>query len=158
MSKPDSQKLVNKFVSLTSVDSVSFHEGKMAGILRRELEDLGFTVYEDNAGELCGSESGNLYGYLKGTVSGARPILFSAHMDTVEPGLGKKPVVDNERRMITSSGDTVLGADDVSGMIEILEGIRLAEVPEGVYLLNAAPINLGGADGAPCRAILIERT
>lgn len=38
----------------------------------------------------------------------------------------------------------------------LLEGIRLSEVPEGVYLLNAAPLNLGGADGAPCRAILID--
>ena len=38
----------------------------------------------------------------------------------------------------------------------LLEGIRLAEVSEGVYFLNAAPLNLSGADGAPCRAILIE--
>ena len=44
----------------------------------------------------------------------------------------------------------LLGADVV-----LLEGIRLAEVPEGVYLLNAAPLNLAGADGAPCRAILL---
>lgn len=39
--------------------------------------------------------------------------------------------------------------------IVLLEGIRLSEVDDGVYLLNAAPINLGGSDGAPCRAILI---
>ena len=37
----------------------------------------------------------------------------------------------------------------------LLEGIRLSEVSEGVYLLNAAPLNLFGTDGAPCRAILI---
>ena len=37
----------------------------------------------------------------------------------------------------------------------LLEGIRLKGVPEGVYYLNAAPLNLSGADGAPCRAILI---
>lgn len=40
--------------------------------------------------------------------------------------------------------------------VVLLEGIRLAHVPEGMYLLNAAPINLGGADGAPCRALLME--
>ena len=34
--------------------------------------------------------------------------------------------------------------------------IRLADVPEGVYLLHAAPLNLGGAEGAPCRATLIS--
>ena len=46
---------------------------------------------------------------------------------------------------------TMLGAE-----IVLLEGIRLGEVKEGVYLLNAAPLNLGGADGAPCRAVLME--
>ena len=45
----------------------------------------------------------------------------------------------------------LFGADVV-----LLEGIRLSEVPEGVYLLNAAPLNLAGADGAPCRAILMD--
>ena len=37
----------------------------------------------------------------------------------------------------------------------LLEGIRLAAVPEGIYLLNAAPLNLAGAEGSPCRALLI---
>jgi len=40
--------------------------------------------------------------------------------------------------------------------IVLLEGIRLDGVKEGVYLLNAAPLNLGGADGAPCRAVLMD--
>lgn len=39
--------------------------------------------------------------------------------------------------------------------VVLLEGIRLAEVSEGVYFLNAAPLNLSGADGSPCRAVLI---
>ena len=43
----------------------------------------------------------------------------------------------------------MLGAE-----IVLLEGIRLADVEEGVYLLHAAPLNLGGAEGAPCRATL----
>ncbi len=45
----------------------------------------------------------------------------------------------------------MLGAE-----IVLLEGIRLNGVPEGAYILNAAPINLGGSDGAPCRAILMR--
>ena len=40
--------------------------------------------------------------------------------------------------------------------VVLLEGIRLNDVSEGVYLLNAAPLNLSGLDGAPCRAILIS--
>ena len=38
----------------------------------------------------------------------------------------------------------------------LLEGIRLTNVPNGVYFLNAAPLNLANIDGAPCRAILID--
>ena len=45
----------------------------------------------------------------------------------------------------------MLGAE-----IVLLEGIRLGAVPSGVYLLNAIPLNLGGSDGAPCRATLLE--
>ena len=40
--------------------------------------------------------------------------------------------------------------------VVLLEGIRLQGIEEGVYWLNAAPLNLGQADGAPCRAILIK--
>ena len=45
---------------------------------------------------------------------------------------------------------TLLGAEVV-----LLEGIRLGGIPEGVYLLSAAPISLSGSDGSPCRAVLI---
>ena len=45
----------------------------------------------------------------------------------------------------------LLGAEVV-----LLEGIVLDNVDEGRYFLSAAPINLGGCDGAPCRAYLIK--
>ena len=45
----------------------------------------------------------------------------------------------------------LLGAEVV-----LLEGIRLDGVEDGEYLLNAAPLNLGGSDGAPCRAMLMD--
>ena len=41
--------------------------------------------------------------------------------------------------------------------VVLLEGIVLTEIPEGCYFLSAAPLNLAGADGAPCRAYLIEK-
>lgn len=46
----------------------------------------------------------------------------------------------------------LLGAEVV-----LLEGIRLQEVKEGAYFLHAAPLPLGGAEGAPCRAVLVEK-
>ena len=40
--------------------------------------------------------------------------------------------------------------------VVLLEGIILKDVPEGVYFLNAAPLNLQSLDGSPCRAYLIK--
>ena len=45
----------------------------------------------------------------------------------------------------------MLGAE-----IVLLEGIVLTDVPAGKYFLSAAPLNLGGCDGAPCRAFLMR--
>ena len=44
----------------------------------------------------------------------------------------------------------------LSAGVTLLEGIRPREAGEGVYLLSAAPLALGGADGAPCRATLVR--
>ena len=41
--------------------------------------------------------------------------------------------------------------------IVLLEGVVLSGIPQGMYLLNAAPLNLADADGSPCRAWLMER-
>ena len=40
--------------------------------------------------------------------------------------------------------------------VVLLEGICLKDVPEGKYFLSAAPLNLSGSDGSPCRAVLVE--
>ena len=84
---------------------------------------------------------------------------------------GDAEVSEEAAKVFASSGLLLLGNESqtvgpqdapmevhltlLSAGVILLEGIRLAEVPEGVYLLNAAPLNLSGADGSPCRAILI---
>ena len=44
----------------------------------------------------------------------------------------------------------------LSAEVVLLEGLRLAGVADGTYFLFAAPLKLGGFEGAPCRAILAE--
>lgn len=116
------ERLVKEFCNLVSIDSVSFKEREMADVLKAYLEELGFDVVEDDAGKHYNGNAGNVYGYLQGELPGD-PILLSAHMDTVEPGIGKKAIV-REDGLITSDGNTVLGADDLSGVVAILEAIR----------------------------------
>lgn len=125
----EEDRLISLFLHLGRGDSTSFHEGRTAFRLKIELQALGFEVTEDGAGAHYGSECGNLYGFLRGNTDQA-PVLFSAHMDTVAPGHGKKPRAEGDR--IVSDGTTVAGADDICGIVEILEGIRLAKMdPEG---------------------------
>lgn len=115
-------RLIDEFSKLVSIDSVPFRERIMADELSKYLITLGFEVTEDKAGEHYQGNSGNVYGYLQGELKG-EPILFAAHMDTVEPGIHKKAVIHIDGT-ITSEGNTVLGADDIAGVVSILEAIR----------------------------------
>lgn len=118
----DEERIRREFAELVGIDAPSFSERRIADRVKELLLALGFEVYEDRAGDHYGSDTGNVYGFLKGTVPG-KPILLSAHLDTVQPAFGKKAVFHEDGR-ITSEGDTVLGADDAAGIVEILEGIR----------------------------------
>jgi tripeptide aminopeptidase len=115
-------RIAEEFCRLVEIDSLSFGEREMADVLKKALTDLGFTVQEDGAGSYYGGNCGNVYGFLEGTIAG-EPLLFSAHMDTVGPGLNKRAVMHQDGR-ITSDGSTVLGADDISGIVAILEAVR----------------------------------
>jgi tripeptide aminopeptidase len=115
-------RLAVTFTSLVAIDSESFHESEMATRLTAELKSLGFTVTSDEEGKRAGSDTGNIYAILEGSIEG-EPLLFSAHMDTVRPGKGKEPVIGAEG-VIKSKGDTVLGADDAAGLTAILEAVR----------------------------------
>jgi len=45
----------------------------------------------------------------------------------------------------------------LSNEVVILEGLVLGDVPDGEYFLSALPLKLGGLEGSPCRAILIQK-
>ncbi len=124
--KIDETRIYDEFSELIRIDSVSFGERRMADCIRKKLEEIGFTVTEDDAGACYGSDTGNLYGFLKGALPG-EPVLLSAHLDTVQPGTGKQPALLETAcggPRFSSAGDTVLGADDAAGLVEILEGVR----------------------------------
>ena len=121
--KEQETRIGAEFAELVAIDSVSFQEREMTNRLTEKLREIGFEVQEDNAGRLIGGAAGNLYACLRGTIPGP-PVLLSAHMDTVTPGIGKRAVFHADGT-VTSAGDTVLGGDDLTGIIAILEGIRM---------------------------------
>ena len=69
----------------------------------------------------------------------------------------KVDLVGNESQTVgPEDGPMAVHKELLGAEVVLLEGVRISQVPEGVYFLNAAPINLAGAEGAPCRAVLIE--
>ncbi len=109
-------------LELVRIDSLSKREGHIAKRLATELSELGADVEFDDAGAKVGGEIGNLIAHVRGTTD-APPLLLCAHMDTVEPGVGVKPVVEGD--VIRTDGTTVLGGDDKSGVAIILECLRV---------------------------------
>lgn len=123
MPNVNEERLLTLFKTLVETDSPTGNERAVCDIIINELEKSGVTPEEDNAGEKTGGSAGNLYAYIDGDLN-LPPILFSAHMDTVNPALNKKLVIDNDGKM-HSDGTTVLGADDFAGVAAILEGIKV---------------------------------
>ncbi|ACB85466.1 M20/M25/M40 family metallo-hydrolase [Natranaerobius thermophilus] len=117
-------RLKELFFELAEIDSESGKERQMADRLKEKLRELGGDPYEDNAGEKMGTEAGNVICRIEGDNS-KEPVILSAHMDTVKPGVGKKPVIEGD--VIKSQGDTVLGSDDAGGIAAILEAIKTAQ-------------------------------
>lgn len=115
------ERLLSTFLEYVQIDSESTHEGAMAARIAQDLKAIGCEVYVDNSVEKTGSETGNLYCTLPGSTEG-EAILFSAHMDTVVPGVGVEPIIEDG--VIRSKGDTVLGGDDKSGVAAIVEALR----------------------------------
>src|SRR5688572_23281718 len=109
----DRARLQALFLDLVRIDSHSRHEGRIAARLARELGDLGADVTFDDAGARIGGEVGNLIAHVPGTAA-APALLLCAHMDTVSPGEGVRPVVEDD--VIRTDGTTVLGGDDKSGV------------------------------------------
>jgi tripeptide aminopeptidase len=107
------KRLLNTFVDLIKINSPSFDEKKIGHYLAHRLEKAGCSIRFQNY-----KKSFNLVGFLKGKKS-CLPLILSAHMDTIEPTAGISFSVG--KKLVRSTGNTVLGADDKSALAQILE-------------------------------------
>jgi len=140
------KRIIDNFIEMVEISSPSLNEREMADFLKSALEKLGLRVYEDNAGEINGGNSGNIIGVLKGK---GPQIMFSSHMDTVTPCENIKAKIEDGE--IKSEGNTILGGDDKAGIAAILEMLRVIkeeklEHPEIIIVFSIAEeIGLLGA-------------
>ena len=142
------ERLAETFSSLVQIDSVSRNEAAICSELRNILNDMGAETFVDDAGNAVGGNTGNLIARFRGSVD-VPVMMLNAHMDTVEPGNGVKPVYKDG--VFTSDGTTILGADDKSAVAILLEVLtvlqedRLPHGPLEVVLTICEEIGLQGA-------------
>lgn len=118
------KRLAATFTELCEIDSPSRKEGKISRRLKELFTALGAdSIYEDNSAQKTGSETGNLIIRFNGNSNREDGLFLSCHMDTVQPGENIEVVRTGD--IFTSKGDTVLGADDKSGIAAVLELIAL---------------------------------
>ncbi|NOH79601.1 M20/M25/M40 family metallo-hydrolase [Vibrio sp. RE86] len=113
------ERLVEHFIQLIKIDSESRNEKAIAEALSEQLGGLGFTVHKLPVPEDI-SNGFNVYARLEGQLEGS--IVLSCHMDTVSPGVGIEPIIEDG--IIRSKGNTILGGDDKSGIAAIMEAVR----------------------------------
>ena len=142
------ERLAETFSRLVQIDSVSRNEAAICSELQNILEAMGAETFVDDAGKSVGSNTGNLIARFRGSVD-VPALMLNAHMDTVEPGNGVKPVYKDG--VFTSDGTTILGADDKSAvaiLLEVLTVLQEERLPHGpleIVLTICEEIGLQGA-------------
>ena len=128
----EKERMTEYVLDLIRIDSLSRKEREVALKLKHDMEDLDAECFFDDAGNKVNGNTGNLIVKIKGNTPNIEPFFLSAHMDTVGPGEGIKPRIDNG--FIRSDGTTVLGSDDKSGIaviVEVLRTLRERDIPHG---------------------------
>lgn len=107
--------IISRFEAVVPIDNPSGHEETLRRYIAETLETLGLS-------DQTVDSAGNLFVRVPGRPDG-EAVMLSAHMDSVPPCEGIRPVADtrNGRPVIRSEGRTILGADDKSGIAVILE-------------------------------------
>ena len=145
------ERIKKLLIELIKIDSLSRQEYDVAMRLKREMESLGAAVAIDDAGQRVGGNVGNLIASFTGTAPSARPLLLSAHMDTVVPGEGIVPILEGD--ILRTDGRTVLGGDDKSGVAIICEALRILQeqnLPHGDIDVVFTICEESGLVGAKC--------
>lgn len=147
------ERILAEFKEIVALPSHGLQERQVCDLLKAKLEALGFSTKEDEAGQALGGNCGNLWAQLPATpgCEGATKVLLTAHMDTVEPSTGTT-VVEKDG-VLYSDGTTTLGGDDKSGVVAILEGVRMLvenQQPHGPIQVLFCICEEGGVNGSRC--------
>lgn len=126
------------FSELIEIPTATGKESRVSKFVRAQFGDK-WKIWQDDAGEIVGSDSGNLYVY-KELDPNLKTVVFSAHLDTVQ-SFEDKIILRRLKDSYESNGSTILGADNKAGIAAIISAF--AEVENynlGVNLLGFFPV------------------
>lgn len=128
MKELNKERFLNSFFDFVKIPSESPNDQEFIAYLKDLFTKEGATCELDSYGNL-------LAHFPAKNSSSTDVIAFSAHADTVKPGVGIEPVIEGDR--VVSKGDTILGADDKGGIAEMLEALRIADkYPPIDFIIN----------------------
>lgn len=139
------ERLLNEFLELVQIDSETKDEAQIAKVLKKKFRDIGVEVFEDDTTAVTGHGAGNLICTLQGNKEGVDPIYFTSHMDTVVPGIGVKPSIQDG--YVVTDGTTILGADDKTGLAVMLEIVKVLKEQNIVHGTIQFIITVGEESG-----------
>ena len=122
MQQPLTTPFLDLFLELCAIPSPPGEERRVADRVARELDRLGLEWEEDDAASRLGSSTGNVVCRLPGAVEGGVPLFLCAHLDTVPLDGSLDPVVEDG--VVRNAGGTILGADNKSAVVAMLEAAR----------------------------------
>src|SRR5699024_10622216 len=100
------ERMIEEFIELVTTDSETKYEANIAALLKKKCNDLGLEVTEDDVAYQSDNQVNYLIINMLGSVKNDAPIFFTAHMDTVTPGVGIKP--HQKDGYLTSDGTNIL--------------------------------------------------
>lgn len=142
------ERLIDVFLELVTVDSETKHEGAICELLKQKFASFALHVHEDDTKQVTGHGAGNLIVTMEASegMEQVTPIYFTCHMDTVVPGQGIKPQIDNDG-YIRSDGTTILGSDDKAGIAALFEALHILQERQIKHGLIQIVITVGEEAG-----------
>ena len=122
---------------------------------------MGDCYVTHHEGDVTADDARRILGYATEADAAQRILIAGKATVTVEAA---RVFADAGIKLIGNESQTV-GPEDaplavhiilLDAEVVLLEGLDLTRVNPGRYFLSAAPLNLGGCEGAPCRAMLMD--
>ena len=124
----DRQRLMQTLLQYIDIQSASYHEAPCAAQIVQDLRALTYLnpqIEVDDVGAQCGSDTGNIYCKIQGIWMRNRCCSVRTWIPSTMAGQRSRP--SYREKKCKSGSDTILSADDKSGIAAILEALRVID-------------------------------